>query len=178
MENELHDLQNKKSDLFLQLKKVLNEDIVRKKQTESEILAAKHAVLLATQSQNNQQYLINQSMINNSRIQASNQLSQQQQLNQMQSQQQQQTITILPKHSPITTAVTSLPQSNYMNTVMSQSLPMAHQQQMTNNNKLMNNRKRPLDSSSPQSNLSYNGVLNYKVPMTSYTPSPSVSRKL
>ena len=162
---------------------------MRKKQTESNILAARQAILHAAQAQNNNNQQISQIMLNqsaNSRLlpTASSQATQLQPQQLAAIQQQQ----LLSKHSPVTTTVTSLSNHpNYMNTVInSQPLAPAHQQpsqqaqQLTNKQSLPINRKRPLDRSSPQmtvpSNLpqQYNGILpSYKTPMGSYTPAVS-----
>ena len=161
----------KKEELFLQLKKVLNEDEMKKTQSEKERLAVQQALASQSSSQNNQQYdqlLMNQSLVNNSRLQINNQS----QLNTLQQQQ------LLSKHSPITTNTNNLStQSNYLN--ITQSLPQAHQQQPQQlTNKRTSNLKRPLERTSPQpNNNNYNGVPNYgKIPaLSSHTP---VSSKL
>lgn len=166
---------------------------MRKKQTETNILAARQAIMHAVKAQSNNQQM-NQIMLNqsaNSRMlpTASNPAAQlqPQQLTAIQQQQ------LLSKHSPVTTTVTSLSNHpNYMNTVInSQSLAPVHQQQSQQQAQQLSNkqqsqqslpvsRKRPLDRSSPQmtvpSNMpqQYNGILpNYKTPMTSYAPAVS-----
>lgn len=167
---------------------------MRKKQTETNILAARQAILHAAKAQSNNQQMNQQIMLNqsaNSRMlpTASSQATQlqSQQLTTIQQQQ------LLSKHSPVTTTVTSLSNHpNYMNTVINnQSLAPAHQQQqsqqaqqLSNKQSLAISRKRPLDRSSPQMGpqmtvqssmpQQYNGILpNYKTPMTSYTPAVS-----
>jgi hypothetical protein len=174
LEGRLKELKEEKHELFLQLKKVLNEDEVRKRQKESDIMAAHQA--LQAQQQISLHNAFN--FYSNSNLyQKPQQLGPTSQPMSIQAsivqpsaaptQQQQQSQQIYAKLSPMPASVSLASTMN--SSVITQSTPMSVQAQL-NTQKRTSNKRVHERSPSPQPAIPYTGILPIYKTTLAYTP--------